>query len=168
MRALVFGASGSIGSHIIRKLNEDGINTIGTSTQENEHVYVANNNMENLSVIDNVDIVIWAHGYNFNDNINTFNLDEFNKMVECNITFIPNTLNFLLKHNKINDNAKMVIISSIWEDLTRDNKLSYSITKSALGGMVKNLAFDLSSKNILDPPINGSVLSNSILFLSTI
>jgi len=39
------------------------------------------------------------------------------------VIFILNTLNKLLKLNKINNNCKMVIISSIWEEFTRDNKL---------------------------------------------
>ena len=42
----------------------------------------------------------------------------------------------------------MVIISSIWEQFSRENKLSYSISKAALSGLVKNVAYDLSKNNI--------------------
>ena len=72
------------------------------------------------------------------------------------------TLNFLLKNNKINDGAKMVIISSIWEELTRENKLSYSISKAALSGLVKNTSYELSSKNILINNVLPGVINNEM------
>ena len=84
------------------------------------------------------------------------------KIMNINVLFILKTLNFLLKHNKINNNAKLVIISSIWEELSRDNKLSYSISKSALSGMVKNLSYDLSEKNILINNILPGVIDNDM------
>ena len=71
-------------------------------------------------------------------------------------------MNFLLKNNKINNNAKMVIVSSIWEELTRENKLSYSISKAALSGLVKNVAYDLSSKNILINNVLPGVIDNEM------
>jgi NAD(P)-dependent dehydrogenase (short-subunit alcohol dehydrogenase family) len=66
----------------------------------------------------------------------------------------------LIKNNKINDNAKMVIISSIWEEFTKENKLSYTISKTALSGLVKNIAYDLSSKNILINNVLPGVIDN--------
>jgi NADP-dependent 3-hydroxy acid dehydrogenase YdfG len=102
-----------------------------------------------LQNISNINIVIWAHGYNFNDTIETYDENKFDTMIGANVTFILNTLHFLLKHNKIMNNSKMVIISSIWEEFTRENKLSYTISKCALSGLVKNIAYDLSEKNIL-------------------
>jgi 3-oxoacyl-[acyl-carrier protein] reductase len=132
-----------------------------TNVKENT-IYVDNNNLENLKNIDEVDIIVWAHGYNFNDNINNYDNNNFNKMIEANVSFILNTLNFLLKNNKIKDSAKLVIISSIWEEFTRENKLSYSISKAALSGLVKNLSYDLSSKNILINNVLPGVIDNDM------
>jgi hypothetical protein len=56
----------------------------------------------------------------------------------------------------------MVIVSSIWEELTRENKLSYSISKAALAGLVKNVSYDLSSKNILINNILPGVIDNEM------
>lgn len=167
MRALIFGALGSIGNYIFEKYTNDGIDTIGTTTKVNNDVnnkiiFVDINNLNNLLTIDNFDIIIWAHGYNFNDNISTFDENNFTNMLDANVKFILLTLNFIIKHNKINDNAKMVIISSIWEDYTRENKLSYSISKAALSGLVKNVAFDLSSKNILINNVLPGVIDNDM------
>jgi NAD(P)-dependent dehydrogenase (short-subunit alcohol dehydrogenase family) len=83
-------------------------------------------------------------------------------MIDANVSFILNTLHYLLNNNKINNSAKMVIISSIWEESTRPNKLSYTISKSALSGLVKNISYDLSSRNILINNVLPGVIDNEM------
>jgi len=83
-------------------------------------------------------------------------------MIDGNVNFILTTLNFLLNNNKINKDAKLLIVSSIWENFSRENKLSYSITKAALSGLVKNVAVDLSKKNILINNILPGVIDNEM------
>jgi hypothetical protein len=165
---LIFGAYGSIGNYILTQFNNESekYNVVGTSTnieKTNEKIiYVTNTNLESLLNLGKIDIVIWAQGYNFNDNIETFNINNFQKIMDGNVNFILTTLNFLLNNNKINSHAKMVIISSIWENFSRENKLSYSITKSSLSGLVKNLAFDLSKQNILINNVLPGVIDNEM------
>ena len=165
---LIFGANGSIGNYIFTQFSneKEEYKVVGT-TSNNEKtseniIYVANNSLEKLLDIQNIDIVIWAQGHNFNDNIDSFNKNNFEQMINGNISFILNTLNFLLKNNKIMQDAKMVIISSIWENFSRENKLSYSITKAALSGLVKNVAFDLSKQNILINNVLPGVIDNEM------
>ena len=152
MKLLIFGATGSIGNYLFNKFNILDNTVYGTTTKlENitkNILLVDNTNYENLLELPKLDAIIWAHGYNFSDNINNFDISKFDNIIDVNISFILKTLNYLLNNNKINNNAKMVIISSIWEESTRPNKLSYTISKSALSGLVKNIAYDLSSKNI--------------------
>jgi len=163
---LIFGSSGSIGSYILHSFQKNNYNVFGTTTNENNVTNsickVTNNDMSNLLHIPKVDVVIWCQGHNFNDNIDTFNLSDFSKMIEVNVTFILQTLNYLLKNDKILNGAKMVIISSIWEIFSRDNKLSYCITKSALGGLLKSLSYDLSKKNILINNVLPGVVDNEM------
>ena len=166
MKALIFGALGSIGNYIFQQFTNDKIETIGTTTSlekvTDKIIFVNKDNLDNLLNIDNLDIVIWAHGYNFNDNISNFDETKFTTIIDANVTFILSTLNLLIKQNKINNNAKMGIVSSIWEEFSRENKLSYSISKAALSGLVKNIAFDLSSKNILVNNILPGVIDNEM------
>ena len=166
MKALIFGALGSIGNYIFQQFTNDKIETIGTTTSlekvTDKIIFVNKDNLDNLLNIDNLDIVIWAHGYNFNDNISNFDETKFTTIIDANVTFILSTLNLLIKQNKINNNSKMVIVSSIWEEFSRENKLSYSISKAALSGLVKNIAFDLSSKNILVNNILPGVIDNEM------
>lgn len=176
--ALIFGATGSIGEYIFGELKKENINVIGTTTNSNKisnlhydidseikstnMILVTTDNQESLKNISNVNIVIWAQGCNYNDNINNFNHENFNNLMDGNVIFVLKTLNTLLKENKIQDNAKLVIISSIWEEFTRENKLSYSISKAALSGLVKNLSYDLSSKNILVNNVLPGVIDNEM------
>jgi NAD(P)-dependent dehydrogenase (short-subunit alcohol dehydrogenase family) len=166
MRSLIFGATGSIGNYIFDCLKKDGHSVTGTTSSlekiKENIIYVNNDNLESLNIIENIDTIVWAQGYNFSDNILNFNNNNFNKIIDANVTFILKTLNYLLINNKINDNGKLVIISSIWEEFTRENKLSYTISKSALSGMVKNLAYDLSFKNILINNVLPGVIDNEM------
>ena len=161
---LIFGANGSIGSHLYNSFKELGYNTFGTTTKNNINnlLFIDNNNFDNLLSIDKLDSVIWAQGININDNITSFNESDFLNVFNINVLFILKSLNYLLNNNKLNDGSKLVIISSIFEKYTRNNKLSYSISKSALSGLVKNIAYDLSKKNILINNILPGVIDNEM------
>jgi NAD(P)-dependent dehydrogenase (short-subunit alcohol dehydrogenase family) len=166
MNAIVFGSTGSIGNYIKENLCKENINVIGTTSskekENNDTLYVTSDHLDNLKKVNNVTMVVWAQGYNFNDTIIDFDKSKFLQMMEGNILFILNTLNFLIKEGIVVENSKMVIVSSIWEELTRDNKLSYSITKSALSGLVKNVAYDLSKMNILINNVLPGVIDNEM------
>jgi 3-oxoacyl-[acyl-carrier protein] reductase len=93
--------------------------------------------------------VVWAQGHNFNDSILTFSRSRHVEMYEANVLHIMESLNILLNNNWLASGSRLCIISSIWQQLARQNKLSYCVTKSALQGLVRSLAIDLGEKNIL-------------------
>ena len=161
---LIFGASGSIGNYIFNSFKrEKNYNVYGTSSKNNvDYIEVDSINLHNLQCIEKLDVVVWCQGYNFNDNIFDFNEDEYLKIMNINVLFIIKTLNFLLINDKINDKCKMVIISSIWEQFSRNNKLSYSVSKSALSGLVKSLSCELSHKKILINNVLPGVVNNEM------
>ncbi len=167
-QVLVFGSSGSIGNYIFNQFDSDDKNFKVTGTTTNNSkvnektIYVTSNYLENLSFVDDIDIIIWCQGYNFNDNIENFDIVNFQKIMDGNVCFILNTMNYLLNNCKIKNNAKMVIISSIWENYSRENKLSYSISKASLSSLVKNVSFDLSKKNILINNVLPGVIDNEM------
>lgn len=166
MKALIFGAKGSIGNYIFTEFCKENIDVIGTTSNQmnisENIILVKNDNLDNLMVVEPVDIVVWANGDNCNDNINTYNEFIFKKIIDANVTFILNTLHYLLLNNKVKNGAKLVIVSSIWEELTRENKLSYSISKAALSGLVKNVSYDLSLHNILINNVLPGVIDNEM------
>ena len=171
MSYLVIGGSGSIGLHVVNNLRCLNYTvSITTSKNEKEDIsnnvyYLATNNLEVLNKFGKLDGVVWAHGMNVNDNIEDTNC--LNSLLETNVIFIVNTLQYMLKENIINSGSNLVIISSIWEKLSRDNKLSYSISKSALSGLVKSASYELSAKNILinnvcPGPIDNEMTRNTL------
>jgi len=164
--ALIFGSCGSIGSYIFNKLDNNIYNVFGTTSNKskanNNILYVSNDDMSELNKISDIDIIIWAQGTNINDNVITFNNELFKNIIDANVEFILNSLNYLLLNNKILCGAKMVIISSIYEFCTRENKLSYSISKASLRALTKNISFNLSSKNILINNVLPGVIDNEM------
>jgi 3-oxoacyl-[acyl-carrier protein] reductase len=152
MNILVFGGTGSIGSYIVDELKKLQVNVyIITSNKEKENldkkIYYANvNDLSILDKINNLSGVVWAHGINTNDNIE--HVGNLSELLNTNVTFIVKTLEYMLTKKIIRDDANLVIISSIWEKISRDNKLSYSISKAALSGLVKSASYELSGNNI--------------------
>ena len=170
MNYLIIGGTGSIGSFIVKELKKLGYNVfITTSNKEKEDVdnniyNVTINNLNVLNKLPKLNGIVWAHGINVNDNIE--NVSNLSELLETNVIYIVKTLEFLL-HTHILNNANLVIISSIWEKMSRDNKLSYSISKSALAGLVRSASYELSGKNILinnicPGPIDNEMTRNTL------
>jgi NAD(P)-dependent dehydrogenase (short-subunit alcohol dehydrogenase family) len=137
---LLFGASGSIGTACIEKLQLSGNITGGSRDLE-----------ELKSQIDSIsrfDGVIWAQGINGTDSAQTFQIDSFEKVMAANVTFVLSSLKVLLDAGKILTNSQLVVLSSVWSQLSRPNKMSYGISKAAVNGLVRSLAVDLGPLGI--------------------
>lgn len=95
------------------------------------------------------DAVVWAQGMNFSDDISSFSRARHAEMYEANVVHIMESLSLLLRNDWLSDGARLCMISSIWQNIARQNKLSYCVTKSALQGLVRSLAVDLGPRGIL-------------------
>jgi NAD(P)-dependent dehydrogenase (short-subunit alcohol dehydrogenase family) len=140
MNFLIFGATGSIGAACMEKLQRSGDITIASRDLEEL--------VRQVSPISSFDGVIWAQGVNAADSAVTFQIDSFMKVMDANVTFVLSSLKVLLDTGKIQSNSQLVVISSIWSQLSRPNKLSYGISKAAVGGLVRSLAADLGQRGI--------------------
>lgn len=161
--ALVFGASGSIGHAICSHFRERGYRVIGSGrsnfaqsdSQSSEWVVWTEDGAkfsQDLNSIlpgEKLDCVVWAQGMNFNDEINDFDSDKHLQMYEANVLFILRSLRAIVSADLLPQNARLCIISSIWQNIARQSKLSYCVTKSALQGLVQSLAIDLGKQRIL-------------------
>ena len=161
--ALVFGASGSIGSAICDHLSAQGFNVTGVGRADvsppsanlsswviwNENSLEFSKALEQHLAGNRLDAIVWAQGANLNDDIDSFDLTKHLQMYEANVTFILRSLQALLKAGFLAKNARLVVISSIWQNIARQTKLSYCITKSALQGLVQSLSIDLGRQGIL-------------------
>lgn len=173
---LVLGASGSIGSAVSSKFSENGYEVWHSSRNESssrsQNIQITGDlaqDQDQLKRAPIFDAIVWAQGANTNDSIYDFNNENFYEMVEANVGFILSTLSILLVEKKVAKGSRLCVVSSIWQDAIRPNKLSYSITKSALSGLVQSTAIDLAPSGILvnavlpgvlDTPMTRSVLTS--------
>lgn len=159
---VIFGASGAIGqalceSFLTKDFQVTAISRTGRApndslsnadwlawdTSDGEGAFAAFNKSRQF------DAVVWAQGANCSDDIYTFDLKVHDAVYAANVTYILVSLQVLLQHNLLAPSARLCIISSIWQNLARQNKLSYCITKSALQGLVQSLVVDLGRSGYL-------------------
>jgi 3-oxoacyl-[acyl-carrier protein] reductase len=89
--------------------------------------------------------VVWAQGVNSSETVVSASKEDIVGSFEANVFFIADTLKHLVKEGALLKPCRSVVLSSIWQQSSRSNKLSYSISKSALSGLVKSIAIDLAS-----------------------
>ncbi len=161
-KVIIFGASGAIGQALCKSFLEKNYEVTGISrngmTQNSPLSQVEwfswDPSDENITFpVPNdsrpFNAVVWAQGANCNDDIYSFDLRVHEKLYSVNVTYILIALQILLNHNLLATAARLCIISSIWQNLARSNKLSYCITKSALQGLVQSLMVDLGRSGYL-------------------
>lgn len=154
--ALVFGAGGALGTAIHAKLAADGFQvfTAGSQSKANQQQHIQLQydqplSADTFSALPDIESVVWAQGLNCSDTISDFEPSNLEKLWQANVVFIASSLSSLLAINKIQPGSRLVIVSSIWQLETRPGKLSYTISKSALQGLVKSCALDLGERGIL-------------------
>jgi 3-oxoacyl-[acyl-carrier protein] reductase len=156
---LVFGGSGSIGSECCAILQEYGdVISISSNLENFEEVI---NSVESFSGI------IWAQGMNVSDSIHNFDQKVFQRVFDANVSYILNTLVILTENQKVAPRAQLLIISSVWSGLSKPNKLSYSVSKSAINGIVRDLSIEFGDRgvcvNSLSPGPIDSIMTRSNL-----
>jgi NAD(P)-dependent dehydrogenase (short-subunit alcohol dehydrogenase family) len=158
LKLLIFGGTGVLGKAIANKFSEHGYEiTYGvrkvTDSKSQFLLPITEGPVPDLLKGQLFDSIVFAQGANINDSVINYSIDNLNSLFEANVSFISETTKALISHNLIKHRAKIVILSSFWEQLTRQDKMSYTITKAAVGGLVRSMAVDLgNAKNIL---VNG-------------
>lgn len=160
---IVFGSSGSIGSEVVLGFQKIGFD-VWASVRDQKKVkgkkknlnffyYDPNINDSNKSFEvfkkNSVDAIIWAQGKNLSDNIYNLDIEKHLDIYNANVTFILKSLQSIMHLKLLKKRSRLCIISSIWQKLAKDNKLSYCVSKSALQGLVNSLSIDLGREGIL-------------------
>jgi len=150
---LIFGSTGTLGGAILDKYRTEKWDITCTVRK------VVNDCDIQLPLTAGVlgskkfDAVVFAQGANVNGSAMQTGTKELNELFEANVTVIAESVSTLMGANAINEGARVVILSSLWEQFTRQEKFAYSVTKAAVGGLVRSLAVDLGrQKKIL---VNG-------------
>jgi short-subunit dehydrogenase len=107
----------------------------------------------------NPDIIIFSQGTNLNDNIYNFSYKNLTHLMEVNCFYILKVINSLFKNKLLKKKINFVVISSIWQLVTRKNKLSYTLSKAALSGLVRSLSLDFHGKHFINSILPGVILN---------
>jgi 3-oxoacyl-[acyl-carrier protein] reductase len=153
---LVFGANGAIGGSIVRAAIGRGwkVTAVARSVREYLDGTVANLAIDPLSDAFEPEQlmpqtpytgVCWAQGSNTNDSVYDFDLAKHREIYEANCTYILVTLRALLDGGYLARASRLCVISSIWQNLARQSKLSYCMSKAALQGLVLSASVDLAA-----------------------
>jgi 3-oxoacyl-[acyl-carrier protein] reductase len=161
---LVFGGSGVIGAGIVRAFVARGWSVVASgrtahgpsadieSASPDQGVrfvvfdpFVEQPNYAGLAVGAPYSAVVWAQGANANDSIYDVDVDQHVAMLLANCVFITKTLNSLLTKSLVVPRAaKFCVVSSIWQNIARQNKYSYTVSKAAIKGLVQAASIDLA------------------------
>lgn len=168
---LVVGGFGALGAAIASQLEADGSRVLRTSRGGQGGTLEAitlDDDDEPLRGLPVLEAVVWAQGVNVNDRADSHEAGNLSRMFEINVALVARHLQALLDARRLARGARLVVLSSIWEGLARPGKFSYTVSKAAVGGLVRAAALDLAPQGILvnavlpgvvDTPMTRAMLS---------
>ena len=156
---MIFGSTGTLGKATLEKFKSEGWNiTCGVRNVINSNDVQLPFDIKEVPAQlagKSFDAVVFAQGANVNGSVMENPREQLEELFEANVTMIAETIAAMMAHNLIARGGRVVIISSLWEQLTRQEKFAYSVTKAAVGGLIRSLAVDLGRAN--------GILVNAIL-----
>jgi 3-oxoacyl-[acyl-carrier protein] reductase len=159
---VVFGASGAIGGAVVQAARQHGwlvtaVSRSHGSPLEGVRSLVVDPLGEGVDPIqlatpEPYTSVCWAQGRNGSDSVYSLDIAAHREMYEANCTYILLTLQALLKGGLLAARSRLCVLSSVWQNLARQSKLSYCMSKAALQGLVLSASADMAKDGHL---ING-------------
>ena len=151
--ALVFGGGGQIGAACAEALRGHGFEVTSTGRQGDEAAGIAAYDplADKFALPGESPFaaVVWAQGANLNDSVLDFDAERHRAIYDANVLFVLESMHALLASDRLASGARLCVISSVWQNVARPNKLSYMVSKAALQGLVQSAATDLAERGIL-------------------
>lgn len=115
------------------------------------------------------DGVCFAQGANMADSVAAFDAAAHLELYRANcLSVVAATATLVGRSLLRQGGARIAVVSSIWQERARADKLSYTMTKAAIGGFVRSASVDLGGAGhlvngvlpgVLDTPMTRSQLS---------
>ena len=161
-KLLVTGGTGSIGSSICNYFNNNGCKEIFSTTTNLNKVKPDQNYIKfkelNLSNIENVnleelfnfdiDFLVLNAGLNKDNIFLRMSSDDWNSVINVNLNSSFHLLKHFVKKMIKRRFGRIVFISSVVAYTGNPGQVNYTASKSAISGIVKSLALELSTRNI--------------------
>ena len=166
---IVTGASGGIGNSIIKKLNEAGANILATGTRiekleelkkKYEGIKILKFNISQTDKIEDfidnatnelggsLDCIINNAGITQDNLAIRMTLDEWQKVININLTSTFLMSKFSIKKMLKNKSGKIVNITSVVGHTGNLGQANYTASKAGIVAMSKSLAIEYAKKNI--------------------
>ena len=161
-RLLVTGGAGSIGSSICNYFKDNGCEEIFSTTTNLNKVKpdqnyikfkelnldnIENSNLEDLFDFD-IDFLILNAGLNKDNIFLRMSLEDWNSVINVNLNSSFHLLKHFVKKMVKRRFGRVVFISSVVAYTGNPGQVNYTASKSAISGLVKSLALELSTRNI--------------------
>jgi 3-oxoacyl-[acyl-carrier protein] reductase len=178
-RLLVFGASGAIGQKVVERALSRGwsVTAVTRGPAPARDDGVTWRSWDPLTAPDAAvlsddapfDGVCWAQGANLADSLSDFDIDRHRALYDANVGSVLISAAALVSSGLLRrGGARLAVVSSIWQERARTDKLSYTVSKAALGGLVRAASVDLGRSGhlinavlpgVLDTPMTRANLS---------
>ena len=166
---IVTGASGGIGYSIVKKLNESGANILATGTRiekleelkkEFEKINILKFDISQGEKIEefienatnelggSLDGIVNNAGITQDNLAIRMNLDEWQKVININLTSTFLMSKFAIKKMLKNKSGKIVNITSVVGHTGNIGQANYTASKAGIVAMSKSLAIEYAKKNI--------------------
>ena len=176
----MFGASGAIGETVVRHARARRWSVVAVSRGEapppdapdvawQRWNPLSGEMPRELASGEAFDGVCWAQGANMNDSLLAFDAERHLELYRANVLTVLQSAAALVAAGLLSEGgARLVVVSSIWQERARGDKLSYAVTKAAVGGLVRSAAIDLGRAGhlvngvlpgVLDTPMTRANLS---------
>jgi len=149
-KVLIFGSRGFLGSSLKRTFENEDVDVLTFDRDTGNYSFDLKSHK--------IDAVVFAQGVNQSSGIQGAGA-LLQSSFDANVGFIVERLEELQAHDCLAPHASVVIISSIWQKFSRAQKLPYIVSKSALEGLVKSLAFELGESRRVNAVLPGVVES---------
>ena len=166
---IVTGASGGIGNSIVKKLNENGANILATGTRI-EKLDELKKNFEKIKILKfdisksdkieefienankelggSLDCIVNNAGITQDNLAIRMSLDEWQKVIDINLTSTFLMSKFAIKKMLKNKSGKIVNITSVVGHTGNLGQANYAASKAGIIAMSKSLAIEYAKKNI--------------------
>lgn len=151
-RLLLFGATGAIGRAVRAKAGDLGWHVTAVSRsarhEDDSALWRCYDPLADDGAAfaddDRFDAVCWAQGANMTDSVYRFDAEQHLELYRANCLSIMAAMAMLVERRLLRqDGARLVLVSSIWQDRARADKMSYIVSKAAVGGLVRSASVDL-------------------------
>ncbi len=155
---VITGASAGIGKTLYNKFLELGGEVIGTTnTKKNKDLIKLDLNKKQsltkflrfLRKRKKIDVLINNAGINIINPINKIKEKDLKKILNVNLEAPIKICHEVSKKMIKNNYGKIINISSIFGNISKEKRVVYSVSKFGINGLTKGSAVDLASKNIL-------------------